>query len=271
MSTERMGFGFVSDNDDKLVSKGFGFFGLNQGCTVTKLEFNADGGKGGSEAHCIDFEIMTADKPFNKRLYDITGDVWYNNELVGEDDENYDKGYNAQWIQNSAWLTHIVKGLGVTEEEIKDALSAVPATFQEWAEIMCDLAAPHLATAVVDIFLEYESKLGKNNKITFLTIPTNMKGGYWICPAMEGVYEAKVKDGKGMKYRNETGEEHPFFRDDKFMKSTKAIQQKKGGETDDENFEEEAEDDGFGTEEAQEETPKTAQKKTGKATDEDEW
>jgi hypothetical protein len=52
-----------------------------------------------------------------------------------------------------------------------------------------------------------------------------MKGGYFIVPAVPGVFEEQIDADGILKFVNAAGQEHPFTRSKNFMDSPKAKQQ----------------------------------------------
>ena len=227
MSEEMIGFGFQSDTDESLVSKGgFGVFGLNQNARITKFEYNPNAGKDGSPGDALDITVTVKEKEFRSRLFAITK-VYdkKNNELTDKSSEEYKKIYNAEFTQMNASVIHVLKAL-TTEEAIKAVLTAAkPTTFAAWVQALQTVLPAGYQNKPVDVFLQYQWNIKGDNTMTFLELPKNMKGGYWICTAMIGTYQA-VTTASGLKYVNENNQEHIFSRDTNFMESNKAIQQK---------------------------------------------
>lgn len=227
MSDEnKMGYGYVDDTDDSLRSKSGVSFGLNQGSFVTKFEYNAEAGKDGSAGNAIDLTITTGDKEQMLRIFEVTKVFGKDGEITDKTSEEYVKAFNAAQVQNNAMITHVVKAFR-TEEDIKNALSTPPTNFVDYAKVMTGLMPSGYDKIPVDVFYEYQWEIKGDNDRTYLQIPRNMKGGYWICKAQEGSFKA-VNDEKGLKYVNEGGQEHPFTRSKDYMESPKANQQVEG-------------------------------------------
>lgn len=229
---EKMGFGYVDDNDSSLQSKAGGKFGLNTGF-LTVFEYNPTAGADGAAADAIDITVMIEQKEFRRRIYDITGPLYNkDNEQVEPGGEGYTELYNTELKQRMAVITHVVKATGVTDEQIKTALATPPADFAAWAKIMTSLPADDAKTKPVDVFLEWEWQIGEGNTQTFLQLPKNMKGGRFICASVpnNGGWK-EVRDEKGLRYVDAAGTEHPFTRSVDFISGPKGNQQKEGEES----------------------------------------
>jgi hypothetical protein len=228
--TEKLGFGYVSDNDESLQTKTGGRFGLNQ-AFITVFEYNPTAGADGAAADAVDITVMVEQKEFRRRIYDITGDLYNkNNEKVSPDQEGYAELYNAELKQRMAVVTHAAKALGVTDDQIKTALATPPSSFAAWAKIMTSLPSDNFRTKPVDVFLEWEWQIGEGNTQTFLILAKNMKGGRFLCPHVKPQGAWTAKNEKGLTYVDAAGNEHPFTRSEDYMKSNKAKQQKEGQE-----------------------------------------
>jgi hypothetical protein len=228
----KMGFGYIDDNDKSLQSKAGGKFGLNHGF-VTVLEYNPNAGADGAAADAIDITVMVDQKEFRRRIYDITGPLYdKSNNQVEPDGEGYTELYNAELKQRMALVTHVVKALGVTDQQIQQALATPPANFAEWAKIMTALPGDDSKTKPVDVFLEWEWQIGEGNTQTFLQLPKNMKGGRFLCAKVEpqGGWK-EVRDEKGLRYVDAASNEHPFARSTDYINGPKGNQQKEGEET----------------------------------------
>lgn len=227
---EKIGFGYVSDNDESLQSKTGGQFGLNQ-AFITVFEYNATAGKDGETADAVDITVMVGQKEFRRRIYDITGPLFNKtNDKVEPNEDGYAELYNAELKQRMAIVTHAAKALGVTDDQIKTALSTPPSSFAAWAKIMTSLPSDNFRSKPVDVFLEWEWQIGEGNTQTFLILAKNMKSGRFLCPSVkpQGAWTAKME--KGLVYVDAAGNEHPFTRSEDYMKSNKAKQQKEGQE-----------------------------------------
>lgn len=224
--TQKMGFGYQDDQDESLKGKSIdGVFGLNQAAKLTKFDYNPNAGKDESLADAIDIHISIGSSEQRLRIYDITRVFdGSNGEVTDTSSPKYTQLYNEQWMQNSAMITHILKAF-VSEETIKQALSTPLSSFADWAKVVTALVPNNYQEINVDVFLEYQWNIPDGKDMTYLQLPRNMKGGYWICKSQVGTFKDGILDDGTLVYKNEQGQEHPFNRNKAFMESNKAIQQ----------------------------------------------
>jgi hypothetical protein len=230
----RLGYGYVSDSDDGLQTKSGGVFGGNFGNTLlAKFAYNPNTAKEGQPVReAIEVTVKIADREYQDWISPITKVFGANNvELTDPNAPEYITNWNAAITQQNAVVTHYLKAVGVPEESIKNLFVHAPATsFADYANRLCALLPPGYNTRPLDYFLEYQFNFGKKadgsfNDRTFLTIPRNMKGGYFVVPAQVGTWkEERASDGS-LKYLNQNGQEHPFTRGANFMSSKKAYEQ----------------------------------------------
>lgn len=230
------GYGFVSDSDESLKSKTGGKFGGNFGSgLLTKFAYNPNVAKEGEPAReAIEIVVQIGDNKYQDWISPITK-VYDKNNVVLTDPTKpeYIKGYNEAITQQNAMVIHYLKAVGVAEETLRAALTATPiASFADYATRVCNLLPTNYATKPLDVFLEYQWNFGKKadgslNTKTFPTLPGNMKGGYFIIPAVAGSWREEKVDG-GLKYLNQNNQEHPFHRSENFMNSKKGYQQEEG-------------------------------------------
>jgi hypothetical protein len=229
-------FGAVNDQDQSLQSRGSGKFGLNTGARITKIEYNPNGGKDGAELDAFDITVSVSDREYRNRLFDVTSIYDRDQGAPRELDltNEADKAEYAKAIgQVQGVITHAVKATGVTQEQITEAFTNPAKDFVEWGKIMVSLVPSDYDSKPVDVFLEYQWSIKEGNDQTYLTLPKNMKGGYFLCPSVspqEGSWEA-VNDSNGLRYVDGAGNEHPFTRKENYMDSPKANQQ--GGDESD--------------------------------------
>jgi hypothetical protein len=232
MSQETMmGFGYFDDADESLKSKSGGVFGLNTSVFLTKFELNPNAGADGAAQDAIDITIQIEDREFRNRIYPTTKVYDKDgNELTDKTSSEYIKAYNADWKQKNAVITHILKCFR-TEDEIKQALSTPLNSFADFARVVTGLLPVDSEKKPLDVFLEYQWTIGSGQDRTYLQLPRNMKGGYWICDSVQanGTW-TKIVDDKGLRYVDVQDNEHPFTRDKNFMSGNKANQQIEGEE-----------------------------------------
>lgn len=231
----KLTFGNIDDNDESLKGKApSGVFGLNTG-NVTKFAFNTNAGENNSPGNAVDISIKLGDREMNTRVYEVTR-VYdrNNNQITDTESDEYIKGYNESSLQNMAVIVHAAKALGVTSAQLEAALATPKANFKEWAETVIGLVPANFAEQTVDVFLEYQWNISKDQTRTFLQIPRNMKGGRFLCPSIapQGSWEEerewvdeKGKEVKGLRYKDKGGNIHPFTRSQNFMESPKAYLQ----------------------------------------------
>lgn len=222
-------FGAVNDADESLKSKSGGSFGLNQG-HITKIEFNPNAGKDGAAANAVDIVVQIADREYNRRIYETTGALYgANNALVQPGEDGYDELYATDMKQKTAVIIHAVKATGVTQQTI-DATFATPATsFTDWAKKVIALVPPNYKSLSVDAFLEYQWEIKEGQDRTYVEVPKNMKGGYFLIASVKAVGSWKEqRDSDGLKYVDDAGNVHPFDRNLTYMESNKANQQGAG-------------------------------------------
>lgn len=232
MSQETMmGFGYIDDTDESLKSKAGGVFGLNTPAFLTKFELNPNAGADGAAQDAIDITVQVEDKEFRSRIYPTTKVYDKDgNELTDKTSPEYVKAYNMDWSQKNAVIVHLLKAFR-TDEEVKQALSTPLNSFADFARVVTGLLPAESEKQPLDVFLEYQWNIGDGQDRTYLQLPRNMKGGYFLCAAVQpnGAW-TKVVDDKGLRYVDAQGNEHPFSRDKNYMGGNKANQQIEGEE-----------------------------------------
>lgn len=230
----RMGYGYVSDSDDGLQTKSGGVFGGNFGNTLlVKFAYSPNTAKEGQPVReAIEITVKIADREYQDWISPITKVYGANNtELTDPNIPEYIASWNAAITQQNAVVTHYLKAVGVPEEAIKNLFVNVPATsFADYASRLCALLPYGFNTRPLDYFLEYQWDFGKKkdgtlNDRTFLTVPRNMKGGYFAVPAQVGTWKEERGSDGSLKYVNQNGQEHPFTRNANFMAGKKAYEQ----------------------------------------------
>jgi len=233
MSQEQlMGYGYVPDNDDNLQSKQGGQFGANFAVTkVTQFEYKENVAKeGDTPREAIELVIQVRDRENKVWFAPITKVFGKEGQELEPNHSDYATNFNASVLQQNAVVTHYLKALGVSEEAMKNNLSTPSTTFKEYAQKIINLLPTGFDKKPLDLFLEYQWKIGKKadgtlNDKTYPQIPKNMKGGYFIVPAQPGKFkEVRGEDGS-LSYVNESGTIHPFRRDASFMEGNKGTQQ----------------------------------------------
>lgn len=232
--------GFISDTDKSLEAQSYNgvVFGLNQGVKVVRFEYTKQTGSGGSEGNpAIIVEVDFNGQKINTRFYNPDKVYKGKEEITDKTSAEYNKGYAQNINTTKGVLTHWCKALGVPEQTIATAFQTTPPTsFETLCLLFCNLAQPNLNNPI-DIFMHYQKNLKSGAEKTYLEIPQNLAFGGFVTSAKPGTFKAtetfKVKDGegnlvehKGLGYINEDGKQHPFKRDENYMKSTRATEQK---------------------------------------------
>lgn len=219
-------FGAVNDTDESLKSKSGGKFGLNQG-NITKIEVLTNAGKDGADANAVDIFVQIGEREYRRRIYETTGAIFgKNNTKVNPGEEGYDDLYAADMTQKTAVITHVVKAVGVTTEQINSAFATPVSNFIEWANKMVSLVPADYQKRPVDVFLEYQWEIAEDQDRTYPELPKNMKGGRFLCPAVKPVGKwQEVINEEGLHYKDDAGNIHPFDRDATFMGGNKGKQQ----------------------------------------------
>ena len=219
-------FGAVNDTDESLKSKSGGKFGLNQG-NITKIEVLTNAGKDGADANAVDIFVQIGEREYRRRIYETTGALFgKNNTKVNPGEEGYDALYKDDMTQKVAVVTHAVKTVGVTTEQINSAFATPASNFLEWANKMVSLLPADYQKRPVDVFLEYQWEIAEDQDRTYPELPKNMKGGRFLNPAVKPVGKwTEVVNEEGLHYKDDAGNLHPFDRDATFMSGNKGKQQ----------------------------------------------
>jgi len=226
-------FGSVDDQDKELGAKAGSYskFGLNSNVRFSKLAYEPNGGAGKTPLDTFDIIVMIGEREQRRRLFPVSGDLYVKGEEApqGPDHPDYKATFEAQTKQILAVIVHAIKATGVTQEAINNAFKVPAGSFAEWCKVATSLVPADFASKPIDVFLQYQHKISDGQKMTYPEVPKNMKGGYFLVPhvAPQGTWTATPDNG-GLKYVDDQGAEHPFTRNENFMKSTKGTQQ--GGE-----------------------------------------
>lgn len=223
---EKKMFGAINDTDEGLQSKSGGTFGINQGAFITTLMVNPNGGKDEEPLDVIDVTVKVGDREYRNRFFEIDKVFGKNGEITDKESDEYIKAYNALVTQTTAVLVHAAKAVGVTQAQIENEFKDKPAeSLIEWAGRLFKLLPKDFKTQPIDVFLEYEWSIKDGADRTYLTLPKNMKGGYFLVPAQKGKFKEVREEEGELTYVNERGQKHPFTRSADFMSSNKAVAQ----------------------------------------------
>lgn len=227
--------------DDAVVINSFDnlVLGLNQNAVITQFEYSTATGTGGSQGNpAILIGVGIGKNKLNRRLYAPTKIYFENNEIQPNHPE-YGKQMLNEVRKLKGAITHWLKGVGITEDQIQTAL-ATSNNFETLAKGAQSLMFSHLNKTKVDIFLQYQWSINSSADKTYLEIPKGLGYGAFVTPHMEPVGEWKeinsfeFKDGEetktetqGLAYVDNAGNRHRFFRLKNFMDSNAAKQQTK--------------------------------------------
>lgn len=219
------GYGYQSD--DVKVSP-FNF-GLNPGKTfLKKFEWINNGGKDGAEQEALEiiFDINGTEKSYRK--FPVV--KAFNKDGAEITDPNAPE-FKEALSDFNATITHILHAF-IDSEDIKAGFARPINSFKEFCQIAASMLPTDFATRPLDIFLQYQWQISEGKDRTYLEIPSKMKYGRWLVPAVPGNWEEKREPNpqestrEAIWYVNENGEKHPFTKNGWFAKSNFANQQK---------------------------------------------
>lgn len=232
MSQNTSMFGYISDTDESLKAKeGGSKFGLNTGMNLVKLAFNSKCGKGGTDGEGVDITVKKGEKESWARMFSPVGSyIKKGKDTYNPGDEGYEELLISKMQEIGGVLTHYVKAVGVTEAQLQNAFATPPANFEAFVNTYVSLLPQNFQQIPLDIFFEYQYTLKEGSSMTYPTLPSNMKGGYFIVPTQKPVGEWKetVNTEGELTYVDDQNNEHPFTRTKAFMEGNKGTQQKKG-------------------------------------------
>lgn len=193
---------FVDDTSEDLVSNsGLNLsFGLNRG-TLTKFEIT-------DEYLDVFFQVKGVET--NARYYAINKVFNRNGEITDTTSEEYRIEVEKAYMQLSASITHIFRIVGYTPEKANVVANENHTSFKSWVTSVA-AKCNNPQGVPVDLFVTYNSK-------GYLSLPSNMKGGYFIVPQTNDEWVEKrswEKDGvqmEGLAYVNSANQFHPFLK-----------------------------------------------------------
>lgn len=277
VAQENLWGGFQSDEAKELQGGSFDglVFGLNEVVKITKFEYTTKTGKGGAEGNgALDITLKVNGSEKNTRIYEPGGNgfVYFKNErITDKQDPRYMQGLRSAVMLAKGLITHYLKALGYTDDQLNKNLSTVK-SFKE----LCDKAAAavkkHIDSTPIHLFSHYQASIKGTATQTYLEIPENLSFGAFLCAAIEpknGDWEAQNewedangKKVKGLRYVDGDGNVHPFVRDKNFMEGKRASKQTSGNGTN---------PTAFSLPSADEIAPAGAVASTDSAEDDDDW
>jgi len=210
-----------TEDSSQTQQTGFGF-GLNQKCYLKEFKLVKD------QNNYVQITIEKDGNTRNQRYYEITRAYGSNGEIIT--DKNSKEFQQAQ-SQLAATLIHIVKAY-IDEEIIKEATKEGK-TFKDFTETLTSLLPENYSEIPVDVFLEFQSKIKKGQKRTYLEIPRFVSYGKFFVKNNGKEYKKDIVEDAGewdtyLRYINVEGDEmliHPFKRSKHYMSSSRAKQQ----------------------------------------------
>lgn len=202
----------VDEESSALQSKGSINFGLQENAKLTKFTLNKENQYGAQ----IEVEITFNNDAVNKSWIGLTPhpDV---------------KDVDAELTNKFAAIKHIIKAVGVTDEMIKKVTSDA-VSFEDGVEKVLNILPKDFDTKPIDVFMEWQMNIGNNNDKTYLTLPSNMKGGRFMSTHVDpvGSWVENLIPKKSIIYTDDAGNQHPIQKGTAFMLSTRSYQQFKG-------------------------------------------
>lgn len=212
-------------------------FGLNAGKTfLTKFEWINNGGAGGAEQEALEiiFNINGTDKSY--RMFPVTQAFGKNQEKIT--DPNAPEFKDAITTFN-ARVTHILHCF-MDSDTIKASFSRPIKSFKEFCQIAMSILPKNYKDRVMDIFLQWQWQISKDNNRTYLDIPGSMKYGKWLCPTVAPINSTEWTEKRAdnptdntreaLWYEDGAGNHHPFVKNGWFMNSNFAKQQRSEAE-----------------------------------------
>lgn len=232
----KLSAGIWGTPEEDLQTKASGSFGLNKGF-LTKLEISEKNGEDGLPlAPTIDIVVSIQGREYFGRFY-MNTEIYHDNNLIGSSHEDYIKAFEDTYAQYGAVVRHALKAVGVTDQAFASITNLKQAStpeelvpvFIENLKMFLSLLPADFSSKPIDIFLEYQWQIKKDNTRTFLVLPQNMKGGAFLCPSMEPVGKwSEIRNDEGLHYIDGAGNKHRFTRDAGYMESPKSYQQIEG-------------------------------------------
>lgn len=202
-----MDYSFVPNVDDvQVTGRDFEQFGLNQGAMVTRFEVCPNGE--GTLSPGVRVCVKVSDSKFDQNGY-----VFFESKFADTQDKK-----EGQHREVMATLSHIANALGVSNDNITSALQQrKPQSILQYAQVICGLCATRVNQVPVDVFMQYQKKLGNDGKV-HVDLPNSVRQGAFMAPATQGAWK-KVEDASGLRYHRPGNpqELHPFQRSAYFM------------------------------------------------------
>lgn len=222
-------FKFV--NDESQSTQG-GRFGLNEKAIVDNVQLL----KTKDNNDYIKITFLIGDSEHNMFIFDVNkkSSLYLKGNRVQPGTKDHAIALRNKIKSVLATITHVLKAFGLNSEEFQKTLAKTPARsmidyFKKGLK-HCD--SKKIQGKVVDIFLEYQTKIPKNSNKTYLQIPQYVYDGKFLIEHIEpvGKWNEIIDEREGLYYQDDSGNKHPFKRNAEYMASFKAKRQFLEGE-----------------------------------------
>lgn len=234
MSDQNFNPFLVQDTDESLKQKVGGIFGLNAAANVTEVVFS-DKAKDGSDSNSVTITVQIGDRQYKIFLFFNPGEqVYVKGELVGPEAEGYMEVYGASLVQRIAVIKHTLKAVGATQAQIDHIAGQIdPSDLAKGVQALLTALPANYKTTPVDVFLNWQYSIRKDQKETYLELPNSMLTGAFLIPAVKpvGVWKEVITDENDLSYVDNAGTTHPFKRSSTFMESPRASRQTEADNT----------------------------------------
>lgn len=201
-------------------------FGLNEKVRLVKFEWINNAGKGGSEGEALDiaFLINGDEKPISYRQFPITKvRDWKTGEDITDREHPTFKKTVEQFVNRISSIMLCF----VSSEEMDAKLSTKIPSFKEYCKILVSLLPKNFDQIELDLFLQYQSNIKGEAKVTYLEVPASIGWGRFVCRHVEPVgLWSEVRDSVGLHYVDGDKNMHPFKRADKWLHTDVAMQKR---------------------------------------------
>lgn len=224
--SDQNNMGYGGYVDDTVNNSNLSFGGIFNNTYMTKFGYIDTGGKGGAQQEALDivFNINGTDKSY--RMFPITKAYLKGG---GETTDRNSPEFQEEMKNFKQRVVHILKCF-IPETDIQVALNRPMGGFKEYCQVAAGLLPANFDKIALDIFMEWEYSIKKDNKQTYLQIPTKMRNGAFIHKAVPAVGKWHKHDDDGLSYRDDANNLHPFQRNSYYMTHNNAIQQKEADE-----------------------------------------
>lgn len=228
---KKVGFGVGTDK----VSASNLRFGANFGnVRMTKFEYTDKGGKDGAALEALDIAFSIGGTEKSYRMFPPTAEGKFfkkgQKEPLEKGTEDWKIAFNVAMEDFNNIITHIMKSQ-VTTEQLEAALTGDIPDFKTYAAKLMKVMPKDFQEVRLDIFLEWQFQITGTNDRTYLQIPNKLKYGHFVCKHVEPAGgEWKENKADGLSYTDSEGNVHPFKRNQWWMESNYANQQKENAD-----------------------------------------